>query len=74
MRTGDNHPATAAAVPPANPSRERVAAAVQFGTAAATPNNAPKALFLLAVLAFGSFCGLTFLDRLEAGHQDSPGL
>ena len=41
---GDNQPATIAAVLPANPSRANAAAAVQFGTAATSPNSAPKAL------------------------------
>jgi nucleoid-associated protein YgaU len=33
--TGDNQPATLAAVPPANPSRDNPTAVVQVGTAAA---------------------------------------
>ena len=47
IKTGEIQVATAAAVPPANPSRERTAAAVQFGTMAASPNTAPKALLTL---------------------------
>jgi len=53
--TGDNHVATEAAVPPANPSKARIPAAVQFGTVAAAPINAPK--IVVAVLSV--FLGLS---------------
>ena len=54
-RIGDNHPATVAAVPPANPSRERTRAAVQLGTAAAAPNRAPSELATLVFVFTGPF-------------------
>jgi hypothetical protein len=40
--TGLNQLATVAAVLPANPSRARIPAAVQLGTVATMPVNAPK--------------------------------
>ena len=47
MNSGASHPATLAAVPPANPSRDNPMAAVQFGTAAASPKIAATALTAL---------------------------
>src|SRR5262245_39993834 len=62
-----------AAVPPANPSRERIAAAVQLGTAATTPNIAPNMLAIpLVERVFRSFIGLAPLCNVKACHQDSP--
>lgn len=55
MTMGDNQPATLAAVPPANPSREKVAAAVQLGTNATTPISAPRTLVAL-LFSFMCFC------------------
>ena len=56
MKTGDNQLTTEAAVLPANPSKERIAAAVQLGTIAAVPNNAPSALTArFPIVRFGSF-------------------
>ena len=49
MRNGDNELATDADVPPANPSRERTPAAVQFGTVAINPSNAAENDVLLFV-------------------------
>ena len=50
MSNGDNELATEAAVPPANPSREKIPAAVQFGAAATKPSNAAEnVVFLLSV-------------------------
>jgi hypothetical protein len=46
---GDSHVtqlATEAAVPPANPSRERIPAVVQLGTVAAAPIRAPSSVLL----------------------------
>ena len=58
MKTGDNQLATDAAVLPANPSKERIAAAVQLGTIAAVPNSAPNALTArFPVVRFCSFIG-----------------
>lgn len=64
MKTGDNQLATDAAVLPANPSKERIAAAVQFGTIAAVPNSAPKALTArFPVVRFCSLIGfMVFLS------------
>jgi hypothetical protein len=39
---GASQLASIAALPPANPSREKTAAAVQLGTATAIPSNVPK--------------------------------
>src|SRR5262245_18808387 len=57
MNAGDNHPATLAAVPPANPSRERTAAAVQLGTVATAPASAPHRLvaLFLSITSFPLF-------------------
>jgi hypothetical protein len=45
--TGVNQLAIDAAEAPANPSRERTPAAVQLGTAAATPISAPRKVAVL---------------------------
>lgn len=42
IRIGDSQLATVAAVPPANPSRDNVAAAVQLGTRETAPSPAPR--------------------------------
>jgi hypothetical protein len=47
MSKGVNELATEAAVPPANPSREKTPAAVQFGTVATRPSNAADAVVVL---------------------------
>ena len=62
MSTGDNQLAIDAAVPPANPSRERMAAAVQLGTVAAAPISAEKTVVVLVFAAPSrlSLFGFTF--------------
>jgi hypothetical protein len=64
--TGANQPAIVAAVLPANPSRDKTAAAVQLGTAAAAPNIAPKKLVApLRTVVFRSFTWVIFLGGIE---------
>jgi hypothetical protein len=66
MNNGASQLATAAAVLPANPSRARIPAAVQLGTAAANPIIAPKnelALLFVQVFSQGSV-GSTLTPRL----------
>lgn len=59
--TGDSQVAIVAAVLPANPSRAKMPAAVQFGTVAARPANAPKNE---VVLFCGSEVPHSFVDAM----------
>ena len=73
MKTGDNQLTTDAAVLPANPSKERIAAAVQLGTIAAVPNNAPNALAArFPVVRFCSLIGFMVFLSSSALQNVSP--
>ncbi|MFT5524440.1 MAG: hypothetical protein ACI9G1_000889 [Pirellulaceae bacterium] len=65
INTGDNQLEIIDAVPPANPSRARIPAAVQFGTVAAAPIKAPKALvdLLLAATSLLASVGFMFIPQ-----------
>jgi hypothetical protein len=67
INTGDNQLETNAAVPPANPNRARIPAAVQLGTVAAAPIKAPNmVVVLLSRAAWAhSFSGFTITPQLR---------
>ena len=70
ITTGVSQLATTAAVPPANPSSENTAAAVQFGTAAATPTNAPTNVDLLVVGSGSSIVSYFLCSQSSETRQE----
>ena len=70
MKTGDNQLTTVAAELPANPSKERIAAAVQLGTIAAVPNSALSAL--TARFPVVRFCSLIGFMEFSFRSSSSP--
>jgi hypothetical protein len=66
IKTGDNQLEMTAAVPPANPNRARIPAAVQLGTVAAAPIKAPKTVVVLVFSSAWShsFFGFTITPQL----------
>jgi hypothetical protein len=56
IKTGASHPASAAAAPPANPSRDSTPAVVQVGAAPTAANKAPVTLASLSFITHFLWC------------------